>query len=224
MTNPLLVLRIGRAALRLVRDPNRLDEVIAMADQLGNTPALDGLLRHVETLPGGKAALADRPRVDVDLPRLRALPDGTFGRETARFLDARGLDPADLPKRAAGDARAWLRAHLYESHDLWHVVTGFDTDVAGELGLQAFYLAQLPGRLAAAILAIAMTNTFLYAFDERDARMDAVVRGWQLGKTARPLLAVRWADLWELPLAEVRARLGLGDAATARPVAAAAAA
>ena len=213
MTNPLQVLRIGKAALRLVRDPNRLDEVIAMADQLGESPALDAMLRHLEQLPGGKAALADRPRVDVDLPRLRAMADGTFGRETARFLDARHLDPADLPKRPAGDGKAWLRAHLYESHDLWHVVTGFDTDVAGEIGLQAFYLAQLPARLAAAILAIAMTNTFLYAFDERGARMDAVVRGWQLGRAARPLLGVRWAELWTLPLAEVRARLGLAEPA-----------
>ena len=209
MLKPLAALRIARAALRLVRDPNRLDEVIAMADDLGESPAFDAIVRHVEEMPGGRAAMAERPRVDLDLPRLRQLPDGTFGRETARFLDARGLDPADLPRRPAADGKAWVRAHLYETHDLWHVVTGFDTDVAGELGLQAFYLAQFPARLAAAILAIGFLNTFLYAFDERDARTDAIARGWQLGQAARPFLAVRWADLWTLPLAEVRARLGV---------------
>lgn len=209
MPNPLAAFRIARAALRLVRDPNRLDEVIAMADDLGDSPAFDAIVRHVEAMPGGRAAMAERPRVDLDLPRLRQLADGTFGREAARFLDARGLDPADLPRRPADDGPAWVRAHLYETHDLWHVVTGFDTDVAGELGLQAFYLAQFPARLAAAILAIGFINTFLYAFDERDARTDAIARGWQLGKAARPFLAVRWADLWTLPLAEVRARLGV---------------
>lgn len=219
MVNPLLVLRVGRAALRLVRDPNRLDEVIAMADRLGDSPALDPIVAHIERLPDGPAALADRPRVDLDLPRLRALPDGSFGREAARFLDARGLDPADLPKRVADDGRAWVRAHLFETHDLWHVVTGFDTDVPGELGLQAFYLAQFPGRLSAAILAIGLTNTLLYGFGERDARMDAIARGWQLGRAARPFLAVRWADLWTVPLTEVRARLGVTAPIAARAAA-----
>jgi ubiquinone biosynthesis protein Coq4 len=27
---------------------------------------------------------------------------------------------------------------------VWHVATGFSTDIAGELGLEAFYAAQLP--------------------------------------------------------------------------------
>lgn len=225
--SPLTVVRIARAAARLIRDPNRLDEVIAMADELGDSPAFTAIVRHVEALPGGAQAMAERPRVDLDLPRLRAMPDGSFGRETARFLDARGLDPADLPRRPADDGTAWVRAHLYETHDLWHVVTGFDTDVAGELGLQAFYLAQFPARLAAAILAIAFTNTFLWGWDDRDRRMDAIALGWQLGKTARPFLAVRWAELWSLPLAEVRARLGVTApmaSSSAAPVAAARAA
>jgi hypothetical protein len=30
-----------------------------------------------------------------------------------------------------------------------------------------------------------------------------------MGKRARPLLGVRWAELWELPLEEVRARLDI---------------
>lgn len=218
MTNPLLVLRIARAALRLVRDPNQLDSAIALADRLGDTETFAPILAHVRGLPGGPAALADRPRVSIDLPRLRAMPAGSFGRATAAFLDARGLDPADLPHRPATDEVSWLRAHLFETHDLWHVVTGFETDVAGEAGLQAFYLAQFPARLAALLLTVIGLNTFLYAFDDRDPRMDAIARGWQLGKTARPFLAVRWADLWELPLTEVQARLGL----TAAPLAAAA--
>jgi ubiquinone biosynthesis protein Coq4 len=34
---------------------------------------------------------------------------------------------------------AYVLSHLYEMHDLWHAVIGFETDVAGELALQAFY-------------------------------------------------------------------------------------
>ena len=203
------LVKLVRATVRLVRDPNRLDEVIDLADDISDTSAFDAILDHVRRQPDGPVALAARARIRLDLPRLRALPPGTFGHAAARFLDERGLDPEAFPRRPTPDGNTWLRAHLYESHDLWHVATGFDTDVAGEAGLQAFYLAQFPARLASILLAIVFFNTFLYRFDEKDARMDAIVRGWQLGKTARQLIGVRWDELWEQPLAEVRARLDL---------------
>lgn len=216
----LTLARLARASWRVARDPNRLDEVIGIADALSDTAAFEEIVAYVKAMPAGPANLADRPRVDLDLPRLRALPDGTFGREAARFLDARGLDPADLPHRPSPDGPSWVRAHLFESHDLWHVVTGFDTDVPGEAGLQAFYLAQFPARLATILLGIVMLNTFLWRFDERDARMDAIAQGWQLGKQAQPLFGVRWAELWHVPLADVRVQLGLPAAGIAAPAAA----
>ena len=209
MVNPLMIARVAAASLRLVRDPNRLNEVIAVADELGASASFAPIVAYAHGLPDGPAMFRDRPRVDLELARLRTLPIGSFGRATAEFLDARHLDPANLPHRPAHDDSSWLRAHLYETHDLWHVVTGFDTDVAGEAGLQAFYLAQFPARLSALLLTLIGFNTFLYAFDDRDPRMEAIARGWQLGKTARPFIGVRWAELWQLPLAEVRARLGV---------------
>lgn len=218
MMNPLLLVKIARAGVRLVKDPSRLDEVFAIADQLQQTEAIDRIVEHVRRDPVGALALIEHPRVAIDLPRLRRLPAGSFGHAVATFFDDNGLDPASLPRTAATDPRSFVRAHLYETHDLWHVVTGFGSDVPGELGLQAFYLAQFPARLAAVLIGLMFFNTFLYRFDEKDARMDEIVRGWQLGKAARPLFGVRWNDLWELPLDEVRARLSL-PTAPARAVA-----
>ncbi|MCA9675873.1 MAG: hypothetical protein H6709_08910 [Kofleriaceae bacterium] len=209
MRSPLLYVKLARSFVRLVRDPDRLDEVFVIADGLQGTEAVDAMIDHARRDPQGSRALDDRPRVAIDLPRLRAMPDGTLGRETARFLDDRGLDPTDIPQRDATDPASFVRAHLYETHDLWHVVTGFHTDVAGEIGLQAFYLAQLPARLAPMLISIAMLNTFLMSFDDRDARMEAITRGWQLGRAAQQLFGLRWAELWSTPLVEVRARLGL---------------
>jgi ubiquinone biosynthesis protein COQ4 len=209
MRNPLVLVKLARAALTLVKDPDALGMVFDLADNLADDSSVDLIIDHVRQDAGGARALVEKPRVDVDLATLRAMPEGSFGRETARFLDARGLDPTNLPKRKAADTRSWVRAHLYETHDLWHVATGFDTDVAGEVGLQAFYLAQFPGKLAALLLGIMFFNTAIYRFDDRTRRMDAIAAGWQLGKSARPLFGLRWADLWSSPVGEVRARLGL---------------
>ena len=208
MRNPVALVKLARAAVRLVRDPDELDQVFSIADSIDDPAAFAAIIDHVRRHPDGARALVERPRVRLDLPRLRAMPDGTLGRETARFLDARGLDPASIPRREVTDAPSFVRAHLFETHDLWHVVTGFETDVAGEVGLQAFYLAQFPARLAAVLIGLVFLNTFLYRFDDRDRRMDDLSRGWALGRAARPFFGVRWDDLWTVPLVEVRARLG----------------
>jgi len=205
MKNPIRLARALTSAIRLIRDPSRLDEVFQMADAAVDPAILRAMADAVAKTPEGARALAERPRIGtIDLATLRTLPEGTLGRAFAEHMLAAGLDPAALPLLPAADATSFLRAHLYETHDVWHVLTGFGTDVAGELGLQAFYVAQIPGRLAPALVAGGLVNMVLFELGERDARMRAIVRGWLLGKRARYLFGARWAEMWGQPLEEVR--------------------
>jgi ubiquinone biosynthesis protein Coq4 len=213
MRNPLVLAKLLYKSVILVKYPTRLDEVIELADEIGDDRVMQQFIDEVAKDETGARALVTMPRVQIDRAALRQLPAGTLGRAYIDFMDGNGLNPEDLPTRPAANAADFVRAHLFETHDIWHVVTGFKTDLAGELGLQAFYLAQLPARLAPLLLAIGMANTLVYNFDDRDARMDAIAHGWRLGKRARPLFGQDWTALWTTPLADVRARLGLEAAA-----------
>jgi ubiquinone biosynthesis protein Coq4 len=195
--------------VQLVRDPNRLGKVFELSDGFVEPAVMRRMADAAAKSEAGRVALRERARLRVDLAELRQLPEGTLGRAFAEHMIANGLDPAAIPSLPADDELAFVRAHLYDTHDVWHVVTGFGTDVAGELGLQAFYQAQLPGHLPTAILCAGLLNTLLYAFEDRDARMTEIARGWQLGKRADPLFGVRWDKLWSRPLTEIRADLGL---------------
>ena len=198
------------SAVRLIRDPNRLDEVFSMAEKMDDPEIIKAVVNELSLDAACARAFVERPRVGaIDLRALAKLPDGTLGHEFAAHMLRAGLDPSALPTLEAHDDDTYLRAHLYETHDIWHAVTGFHTDVAGELGLQAFYLAQIPSRLSSAILAGGFINTVAYAFTERDARMRQVVRGWILGKRAKNFFGVDWASLWSTPLEDVRAQLGV---------------
>jgi ubiquinone biosynthesis protein Coq4 len=209
MRNPLSILQAGSAFVRLTGDMGRLNEVFNLSDSLADEASIREMVEACNAHEAGARALETRPHVHLDLKVLRALPTGTLGREYAIMMDRNGLDPASIPTLPDDDAGKYVRAHLYETHDLWHVVTGFGTDVPGELGLQAFYQAQLPGKLPAAILASGFVNTLLFSFGEREARMREIARGWLLGRRSRPLFGVRWDDYLALPLGEVRARLGI---------------
>jgi ubiquinone biosynthesis protein COQ4 len=195
----------------LVKHPDHLDRVFEISDGMASrrTEVLGEMADHFRKDPGGAAALRDRPRLRFDLAVLDRLPVGSTGRAFADHMRRNGLNPADIPTLTVGDELDFVRAHLYETHDVWHAVTGFDTDVAGELGLQAFYAAQGPGGLPWMLLAMGFLNTALYSMDDRNRRFDAIARGWEMGKHARPLFGVRWDELWTKPIDEVRRTLGV---------------
>jgi len=210
MTSPFLAVRAMYAFFTLVRDPERLDVVFDLIDSVSEQPQAQRELEGLLANPTIAAAARDRLRApDLDLDKLRALPEGSVGRVAGAFFKEHGLDPAALPRRAATTDAEWMSAHLYETHDLWHVLTGFGPDVAGELGLQAFYAAQVEGPVALTILTAGLLNTLLYAPETRERRLAAVARGWALGRQAKMVAGLDWAALLARPLAEVRSELAI---------------
>jgi ubiquinone biosynthesis protein Coq4 len=211
-----------RAFLTIVRDPTRLDEVFSLREALDDQGAVLPLLERVRRSERGAAALRDRPRVGrLDPEELARMPEGSLGRAYAAWMKRNGLDPAAIPMLPANDDVQYFSAHLYETHDIWHVVTGFGPDTVGEIGLQAFYLAQLEGQLPLAILAAGMLNTLAHP-EIVQPLMREIVRGWELGRRARPFFGVRWAEMWRRPLVEVQRELGVARDEGAQALAAAA--
>ena len=203
-----LTLRGYYAGLVLLRDPSRLDMVFEI-DRAVPPEEREALVARVRKEEVGRSAIADRARLTVDVAELAALPEGTFGRAVADFLRQNELDPRAIPTLESPDDGAYVDAHLYETHDVWHVATGFEADIAGELGLQAFYLAQLGGKLPPILLGGGLLHGAMRDPGDLERRMESVTRGWNLGRRAHALFGVRWDRLWTKPLAEVRAELGL---------------
>jgi ubiquinone biosynthesis protein COQ4 len=198
-----------RCFVVLARDPRRLDVVFDLRASLDDPAVLEPIVRRLSADPRVARALAARPRVGrLELASLRALPEGSVGRVYAEWMTRMGLSPEAIPELPASSELEYFPAHLYETHDLWHVVTGFGPDVPGELGLQAFYLAQLGGPLPLAILAAGLLNT-LGHLDDADARMDAITEGYRLGKASEPLFGLDWRALLSRPLVDVRRELGI---------------
>jgi ubiquinone biosynthesis protein COQ4 len=222
ITNRLLQARALWSFIDLVVHPEHLDRVFEIADAMSQQ-RMDVIEKMRDVFaqdPGGAAALREKPRLVIDLAQLDKLPKGTLGRAFADHMRANGLDPAAIPTLPSDGELQFVRAHLYETHDIWHAVTGFATDVAGELGLQAFYAAQTPGGLPLVLLAMGCLNTAMFSMNDRERRFDAIARGWQMGKRARPLFGVRWAEIWEQPLDDARKRLRIEPYVDAMPVAA----
>lgn len=198
------------AFVRIVRDPGQLDVVFALVDSVFEDEASQAAIEANLAKPAVSKAARDRVRLpSLELDRLAKLPPGSFGEVAGRFFRTHGLDPHALPRRQPTTDKEWLSAHLYETHDLWHVLTGFAPHVEGELGLQAFYVAQVEGVVGLSILSAGFLNTLIYAHDERKTRLDAISRGWQLGKNADVVVGADWGAMLPEPLDAVRERFGI---------------
>jgi ubiquinone biosynthesis protein Coq4 len=203
---------------RLARDPRELDRVFQMRDSATDPKMMTAVMNRLRREPGVEAAFAKRARLGAfTLAELRALPEGSLGRAYGAFMEKNGLTPEAIPHVEDDGGPEYMRAHLYETHDLWHVVTGFGPDPAGEAGLQAVYAAQLPGMLPAALVSALLLNAAIERSSVKTKeRFDAVARGWELGQRAKMLFGYPWRERFATPLEDVRRELGI-DATLSEP-------
>jgi ubiquinone biosynthesis protein Coq4 len=205
-------LRIATRALgRLLRDPEDTSQVFLLYVAL-NAQALPAVLSLFLDQPHGPDLMRARPAIDsssVDFARLASLPPSSLGAAFARHMHDNGLSP-DVFQRPPGAPPdiAFLAQRLRQSHDLWHVVTGYSTNVVDELALQAFTYAQIraPGPLVLSVagaLRWGATNPRVLA---------RVLEGYRRGKKARPMLALPWESLWKEDLDTLRRHLRIEPA------------
>lgn len=199
-----LIMGLG-SFMRLSKDPGRLDEVFRLSRKLATPQQLESIASELEARsPQSYEALRSQPRLRSAVVPEEQLPPDSLGRAYLDFMKANQLDPNDIPDMPVRSRGDYVLAHLYETHDLWHVLTGFATDVGGELGLQAFYSAQVPSPLSSLLLSTGLLNTALFSMEDRKRRMHEVVRGWKMGVEAKPLFGVDWDALWKQPLRAVQ--------------------
>lgn len=214
-------LRFLAGYLQMARDPSRLDVVFRMIDGVQESDAGGAMSSFLATPEVSGFLAGSRPPLFLRIEELRALPEGTLGRAYAEFIDARGFDLGALYRGKGGASEATIkpeervRMHMERSHDLWHVVTGFDTDIPGELGLQAFYVAQLGSPIGAAVISAGLINGVVRSPADIPSRMEAIATGWSYGRASKSLFGADWATLVHEPLEEVRARFGITPAAVA---------
>ena len=168
--------------------------------------------------PLGRQIIAEqRNLIDLlnDRETLKALPEGTLGRTYYEFMAEENLTADGLVAASEEAPRLYAREgaemifgnRMRDSHDLWHVTTGYGRDGLGELSQLALYYAQTKNR---GIGLIVLMGARAASQDAPKAGIWKAVReGYRLGKTAKWLPLADWENLLDKPLEDVRAILGM---------------
>jgi ubiquinone biosynthesis protein COQ4 len=227
--------RDWRRAFGIIRavidDPTRTEEVIEIIDALVGPSFEKSFLRFARD-PDGQRLLAEKPDLLAtlsDRERLRSLPAGTFGRVYADFMSRGGITATGLveasdeardrfPEAAAAveDAdREWFGDRMRDQHDLWHVLTGYGMDEAGEAANLSFSVGQFfnPG-----MLFLVSASVFVVNPQMKFRWMRYMFQAWRRSMTmAKNLNLARYEELLELPLEQVRRQLGVPPAQQFHP-------
>ena len=202
------------ALRRLLADKEDTVAVFEIMRALNGRATAKGYVRLLETAQGGRLAferseLADRLR---DTAWLERLPADSLGAAYLAFLRRNGFTPDGLVETSQVGAQpveqrhpyAWFGRRTRDAHDLWHVLTGYETDGLGEASLVAFSYAQTRG-MGWLLIAIGAWLRAQRLGGRAQAR--AIVEGWRIGRRAAWLQGEDYDRLLAEPLESARRRL-----------------
>jgi ubiquinone biosynthesis protein COQ4 len=210
-----------RALRRLLADSDDTVQVFRITRALNGDTWQRNYRRLIATGEGGRLAyrrvelarrLRDRSWVD-------SFPDGSVGAAYRAFLDRTGYSadgliqvsvaleayPADIEH-----PYAWFRRRERDLHDVWHVLTGYQTDEPlGEACLVAFSYAQTGGLGWGFIAAGAALKSLRATGNTAFAR--AVWEAYRHGRRAAWLHGEDYEAMMGEPLEAARRRIGIAE-------------
>ncbi|WP_052518745.1 Coq4 family protein [Archangium violaceum] len=169
------------------------------------------LVQRLQRSEDGRRMLSERPSLeakDLDLNALERLPEGTLGREYARYYRDNKIFPFETTLKIKNDID-YIGKRYRETHDVLHLLTGYGTDVVGEMELQAYVLGNLGIHTARLILTMGTLGQ-LKTPQSGVARSEYLRRVWAAyhrGRASKLFLDFWFEHHWETPVATLRERL-----------------
>ena len=196
----------------MMLNPEGTQSVFDLEDGLMKSKSTEELLRFTSKDPTVRALIDERYLKDVpDTDALSKLPKDTLGYRFFKHLDSMGFDPDYYRKIDVKTDTDYVMMRIRQTHDIWHVITGFDTHPLGEIAIKAVELAQTHRPMAAAICAGGVFRYMVKQPEEFADCLESIVAGYHMGLQSKPLLAMKWEELWDRNVEDLRERLGVEE-------------
>ncbi len=203
-----------KALKRLLTDKEDTGQVFEIMRALNGNATARNYARLLGTATGGRIAYehVELAQKLMDDAWLDALPAGSVGAAYRDFvrsenLSAEGLADISRQRQSRIDEPhpyAWFGRRMRDSHDLWHILSGYHRDGLGEACLVGFSFAQTRG-LGWALIAVGVAVKALRAGGWIPVR--AIWQGYRRGKAANWLPGEDYLSLMSEPLDAARRRL-----------------
>ncbi|MEE4200149.1 Coq4 family protein [Erythrobacter sp.] len=160
----------------------------------------------------------DIPAMLDDHDRWADLPDNSVGKHYMAFMKREGLSASGLvaeshnwapPEALPQDLLQWYYDRLRDTHDLFHVLTGYGRDALGEASLLGFSYAQNHNH-GVLFIAYAGARQIKKVTRTKAPLFSAIREGQRLGKAAQKLAHQDIEALMSEDIDAARKRLNIG--------------
>jgi ubiquinone biosynthesis protein Coq4 len=199
-----------KGVISLIKNPNNTTSVYDIEDSLIHEKPNQVSIDFILAQPGMEQMAQEQylaPEPDVE--QLLQCPENSLGYQYASYLTASGFDPHFYRDLAIQDHMSYLFMRRRQTHDIWHIITGFGVDVASELGLKAFELAQTRSPMSALLVAGGLVRTLFESPEDLGYLLDRLAVGYRMGAKAQPFLAQKWEEHWEKSVEQWRSELNV---------------
>ncbi len=205
-------LKTVKGFIAFVNNPNQTEAVFDIADGLRQTDLHQQFMAHLSSQPAVAQIVQERYFSPTpDLENMLQYPQNSLGYHYATEMKRTGLQPDFYRKLDVKDDYSYVAMRMRQTHDIWHIITGLETDLASEVGLQSFTLAQTRSPLAITLMTGALMS-MLKSSGSLNPLVEKMQQGWQMGERAQPFLAQKWEEDWKKPLSEWRTDLQVKSA------------
>ncbi|MDJ0977497.1 MAG: Coq4 family protein [Erythrobacter sp.] len=165
-----------------------------------------------------RATEPNLPEILDDHDALRRTPKGSLAHAYCDFMESEGLTAAGLVAEAESLGRAkyddvvqWFAERSRDTHDLFHVLTGYGRDALGEQCVLLFTHGQSPTHGHLLIGYAGSVNIKLQVKGSKAPVMAAVNEAKRTGRGAPPLIEQPIRELLRQPVEDVRAALNIPE-------------
>ena len=203
---------------KLIKDKEDTEQVFHIFECLPRKGFVPDARAFVDS-EAGRRLMATEPCLPAVLDDHRALeklPVGTVGRTYVDFMQREGLSAAGLVAESAkmghpvfDDQLQWYADRLRDTHDLFHILTGYGRDALGEQCVLGFTYGQ--NRNLGNFFIAYLGGFELGRRIKTDAPVIAAIRqGQRHGTASKSIVEQDISALLAEPLEAARARLGIG--------------
>lgn len=209
LRNIIKLMRLASIYVRLIKDPNDTALIFKAVNVLTSnrneeiTRKLEDMAIQDESFR--KMYEARYRAKPLNVEELKNLPKDSLGYAVYIHASENNLDLSLFPYVPVHRVVDYMNQRVYEDHDIWHPLFGYNTSVSGEMALQAFGCAQFYSPLG--VMLISAGYLHLLGRDPLGAvnAIGLVGDAFRQGRSMRYMLGVPLHDMLHLPLEEVRA-------------------
>lgn len=214
---PLRAVRSFQALIKDKEDTSLVFKIFESLPSKSFLPRVRGLAlsEHGEFLRTSESRLPD---ILDDHEALRRSPKGSLGHAYCDFMEAEGLSAVGLVAEAERlgrpkypDLVQWFMERSRDTHDLFHILTGYGRDALGEACVLLFTHGQAPSQGHLLIGYAGAANIKKMIKGSKAPIMGAVRQAHRTGKGAPRLIEQSIRELLAQPLDDVRAALHIPE-------------